>query len=89
MRPPQYFDASTPVDYQPSHAAASSKATVLYSNGKEVVDATGAKGKKHKAADGHLLTYEPGCEWVVGITGQPEVGRGSLGILPCAILRDF
>jgi hypothetical protein len=52
MRPPQYFDASTAIDYQQLHAAASSKATVLYSNGKEVVDATGAKGKKHKAADG-------------------------------------
>jgi hypothetical protein len=64
MRPPQYFDASTPVDYQPLHAAASSKAKVLYSNGKEVVDATGAKGKKHKAADGHLLTY--------GVFGPPS-----------------
>jgi hypothetical protein len=47
------------------HAAASSKATVLYSNGKEVVDATGAKGKKHKAAVGHLLTY--------GVFGPPSV----------------
>ena len=54
---PQYFDASTPVDYQQLHAAASSKATVLYSNGNEVVDSIGAKGKKRKAADGHLLTY--------------------------------
>jgi hypothetical protein len=54
---PQYFDASTPVDYQPLHAVASSKATVLYSNGEEVVDSSGAKGKKRKAADGHLLTY--------------------------------
>jgi hypothetical protein len=53
----QYFDARTPVDYQPLHAAASSKATVLYSNGKEVVDSSGAKGKKRKAADGYLLTY--------------------------------
>jgi VWFA-related protein len=54
---PQYFDARTPVDYQPLHAAAGSKATVLYSNGKEVVDSSGAKGKKRKAADGYLLTY--------------------------------
>ena len=54
---PQYFDARTPVDYQPLHAAATSKATVLYSNGKEVVDASGAKGKKRKAAAGYLLTY--------------------------------
>jgi hypothetical protein len=54
---PQYFDASTPVDYQQLHAAASSKATVLYSNGNEVVDSSGAKGKKRKAADGRLLTY--------------------------------
>ena len=54
---PQYFDASTPVDYQQLHAAASSKATVLYSNGKEVVDSSGAKGKKRKAAAGCLLTY--------------------------------
>jgi hypothetical protein len=54
---PQYFDAGTPVDDQPLHAVASSKATVLYSNGKEVVDSSGAKGKKSKAADGHLLTY--------------------------------
>ena len=53
----QYFGARTPVDYQPLHAAASSKATVLYSNGNEVVDSSGAKGKKRKAADGHLLTY--------------------------------
>ena len=54
---PQYFDPSTPVDYQPLHASASSKALVLYSNGKEVADSSGAKGKKHKAADGYLLTY--------------------------------
>ena len=54
---PQYFDASTPVDYRPLHAAANSKATVFYSNGKEVVDSSGAKGKKRKAADGYLLTY--------------------------------
>ena len=54
---PRYVDASTPVDYLPLHAAASSKATVLYSNGKEVVDSRGAKRKKRKAADGYLLTY--------------------------------
>ena len=54
---PQYFDASTPVNYQPLHAAASSKATVLYSNGREVVDSSEAKGKKHQAADRYLLTY--------------------------------
>jgi hypothetical protein len=54
---PQYFDARTPVDYQPWHAAATSTATVLYSNGKEVVDSSGARGKKRKAADGYLLTY--------------------------------
>ena len=39
------------------YVAASSKATVLYSNGKEVVDSSGAKGKKRKAANGYLLTY--------------------------------
>ena len=33
--------ASTAVGYQPLHAAASSKATVLYRNGKEVVDSSG------------------------------------------------
>ncbi|MGC2477928.1 MAG: VWA domain-containing protein [Candidatus Sulfotelmatobacter sp.] len=54
---PQYFDASTPVNYQPLHVAASSRATVLYSNGKEVVDSSGAKGKKRKAANGYLRTY--------------------------------
>jgi VWFA-related protein len=54
---PKYVDASTPVDYLPLHAAASSKATVLYSNGNEVVDSIGAKGKKRRAADGHLITY--------------------------------
>lgn len=53
----QYSDARTPVDYQPLHAASSSKATVLYSSGKEVVDSSGAKGKKRKAADGYLVTY--------------------------------
>ena len=53
----QYSDARTPVDYRALHAASSSKATVLYSNGKEVVDSSEAKGKKRKAADGHLLTY--------------------------------
>jgi VWFA-related protein len=53
----QYSDARTPVDYQPLHAASSSKATVLYSNGKEVVDSSEAKGKKRKAADGYLVTY--------------------------------
>ena len=54
---PQYFDSSTPVDYQSLYAVASSKATVLYSNGKEVVDSGGTKGKKRKAAEGYLLTY--------------------------------
>jgi VWFA-related protein len=49
--------ASTTVDYQPLYAAASSKATVLYRNGKEVVDSSGAKGEKREAADGYLLTY--------------------------------
>jgi VWFA-related protein len=53
----QYSDARTPVDYQPLRAASSSKATVLYSNGKEVVDSSGPKGKKRKTADGYLLTY--------------------------------
>jgi len=54
---PKYVEARIPVDYQPLHAAASSKATVLYRNGKEVVDSRGAKGKKRKAADRYLLTY--------------------------------
>jgi hypothetical protein len=54
---PQYFDASTPVEYRPLHVSVSSKATVLYRSGKEVVDSGGAKGKKGKAEDGYLLTY--------------------------------
>jgi VWFA-related protein len=55
--PQLILTASTAVDYQPLHAAASSKATVLYRNGKEVVDSSGAKGEKREAADGNLLTY--------------------------------
>jgi len=53
---PQYFDASTPIAYRPLNVAANSKATVFYSNGKEVVDSN-AKGKKRKPEDGYLLTY--------------------------------
>jgi hypothetical protein len=53
----QYSDATTAVDYRPLHVTASSKATILYSNGEEVVDSRGAKGKKRKAEDGYLLTY--------------------------------
>jgi VWFA-related protein len=54
---PQYLEASTPVEYRPPRVAASSKATVLYRNGKEVVDLGGAKRKKDKGEDGHLVTY--------------------------------
>jgi len=54
---PQYFDASTPVEYRPLHVAVSSTATVLYRNGKEVVDSGAAKAKKGKAEDRYLLTY--------------------------------
>jgi len=54
---PQYLEASTPVEYRPLRVAARSKATVLYRNGKEVVDSGGAKGKKRKAEDGYLVTY--------------------------------
>jgi hypothetical protein len=53
---PQYFDASTPVYYRPLRLVISTKATVLYSKGKEVVDSN-AKGKMRKADDGNLLTY--------------------------------
>jgi VWFA-related protein len=53
---PQYLDTSTPVKYRPLQAAGSSRATVLYRNGKEVVDSN-AKGKKRKADDEYLLTY--------------------------------
>lgn len=56
-RPQLILSASTEVDYQPMHAAAVSKATVLYRNGKEVVDSIGAKGEKHEEGDGYLLTY--------------------------------
>jgi hypothetical protein len=54
---PQYFDASTPVAYRPLRVAASSRATVLYRMGKEVVDSDGAKDKKRKMKDRYLLTY--------------------------------
>jgi VWFA-related protein len=54
---PRYTDPTTPVAYRPFNMAASSKATVLYSNGKEVVDSSGDKDKKSKVEDGHLLTY--------------------------------
>jgi len=54
---PQYLEASTPVEYRPLRVAASSKATVLYRNGKEVVDSGGAKRKKDKGEDGYLVTY--------------------------------
>ena len=54
---PQYLEASTPVEYRPLRVAASSKATVLYRNGKEVVELGGAKRKKDKGEDGHLVTY--------------------------------
>ena len=54
---PQYSDPSAPVKYRPLHAAVSSKATVLYRSGKEVVDSGGAKGQKGIADDGYLHTY--------------------------------
>ena len=54
---PQYLEASAPVEYRPLRVAATSKATVLYRNGKEVVDSGGAKRKKDKGEDGHLVTY--------------------------------
>ena len=54
---PQYLEASAPVEYRPLRVAANSKATVLYRNGKEVVDSGGAKRKKDKGEDGHLVTY--------------------------------
>ena len=54
---PQYLEASGPVEYRPLRVAANSKATVLYRNGKEVVDSGGAKRKKDKGEDGHLVTY--------------------------------
>lgn len=54
---PQYLEASAPVEYRPLRVAANSKATVLYRNGKEVVDSGEAKRKKDKREDGHLVTY--------------------------------
>ncbi len=54
---PQYLEASAPVEYRPLRVAANSKATVLYRNGKEVVDSGGAKGKRGKAENGYLVTY--------------------------------
>lgn len=54
---PQYIDSSTPIAYRPFNVAASFKETVLYSNGKEVVDFSRDKGKKRKVEDGHLVTY--------------------------------
>jgi VWFA-related protein len=53
---PQYIDAQTQINYRPLRLAASAKATVLYSNGKEVVDSK-AKRKKGKQEGGYLLTY--------------------------------
>ncbi len=54
---PQYVNANAPIGYRPLNVAASSKETVLYRNGKEVVDFSGDKGKKRKVEDGHLATY--------------------------------
>ncbi len=54
---PNTFEASAPVEYRPLRVAANSKATVLYRNGKEVVDSGGAKGKRGKAENGYLVTY--------------------------------
>ena len=54
---PQFINASIPIGYRPLNVAASSKETVLYRNGKEVVDFSGDKGKKRKVEDGHLVTY--------------------------------
>ena len=54
---PQYLEASAPVEYPPLRVAASSKATVLYRNGNEVVDSGGANRRKDKGEDGHLVTY--------------------------------
>jgi|SRR5579864_1031098 len=48
---PQYFDARTTPYYRPLRLVANTKDTVLYSNGKEVIDSN-AKGKKRKAEDG-------------------------------------
>ncbi len=54
---PRNSGATTPVAYRPLNVAASSKATVLYSNGKEVVNSSRDEGKKRNADDGDLFTY--------------------------------
>lgn len=54
---PQYhFDATTPVHDRPLRLVVSAKATVLYRNGKEVVDSS-VKGKKPEGDEGSLHTY--------------------------------
>jgi VWFA-related protein len=54
---PRNSGATTPVAYRPLNVAASSKSTVLYSNGKEVVNSSRDEGKKRNADDGDLFTY--------------------------------
>ncbi|MGC1647652.1 MAG: VWA domain-containing protein [Candidatus Sulfotelmatobacter sp.] len=54
---PRNSGATTPVAYRRLNVAASSKATVLYSKGKEVVNSSRDEGKKRNADDGDLFTY--------------------------------
>jgi VWFA-related protein len=49
--------ATAPVAYRPLNVAASSKATVLYSNGKEVANSSRDEVKKRNADDRDLFTY--------------------------------
>jgi VWFA-related protein len=54
---PEYEKASTRMDYQPLHVADTSKATVLYRNGHEVVESGASKPRKQKPDERYLITY--------------------------------
>jgi hypothetical protein len=54
---PPYGEDSARIEYQPLHLVDSSKATVLYRNGSEVVDSAAAKPEKRKEDGRYLTTY--------------------------------
>jgi VWFA-related protein len=54
---PPYDEGSARAEYQALHLADSSKATVLYRHGQEVVDSAAATRTKQKEDERHLTTY--------------------------------
>jgi VWFA-related protein len=54
---PEFIEKNARIDYRALHVADISEVTVLYRNGNEFLDSGGAKRKKQKAGERHLITY--------------------------------